>query len=93
MARVWDLLDKAYLLIDAGYLGQARAIIRQILTNDPQNVQVWNVYISTYNSVSDLEDLKESVQVIWLSKVRGKDYLNANLRYILRRIDEKIASL
>jgi len=93
MARVWDLLDKAYLLIDAGYLNQARTIIRQILTYDPQNVQAWDVYISTYSSASDLEELKESVQLIWRSKVRGKDYLNANLRYILRRINERIASL
>ena len=93
MARVWDLLDKAYLLIDAGYFNQARKIIKQILMHDPQNVQAWDVYISTYNSIADLEELKESVQLIWRSKVRGKDYLNANLRYVLRRINERIANL
>ena len=93
MARVWELLDKAYLLINAGYPYQARKIIKRILARDPQNIEAWDVYINTYNSAADLESLKESVQVIWKSKVRGKDYLNANLRYILRRINKRITNL
>jgi len=93
MARVWELLDKAYLLINAGYPYRARTIINKILALDPQNIEAWDVYISTYNSISDLEALKDSVETIWVSKVRGKDFLNANRRYILRRINEKISSL
>lgn len=93
MARAWELLDKAYLLINAGYPRQARSIINQILTRDPQNIEAWEVYIATYNTPADLESLKEAVESIWKSKVRGGDYLNANRRYILRRINERIASL
>lgn len=93
MARVWELLDKAYLLINAGYPHRARAIINKILALDPQNIEAWDVYISTYNSVSDLVTLKDSVETIWALKVRGRDFLNANRRYILRRIDEKISNM
>jgi len=93
MARVWELLDKAYVLINAGYPYRARVIINKILALDPQNIEAWDVYISTFDSASDLETLKDSVETIWVSKVRGKDFLNANRRYILRRINEKISSL
>ena len=93
MARVWELLDKAYLLLNAGYPHQARAIINQILVRDPQNIEAWDVYITTYNTVPDLESLREAVESIWKSKVKGRDYLNANRRYILRRINERISSL
>lgn len=93
MARVWELLDKAYLLINAGYFSQARTIINQILAQDPQNIEAWDVYISTFTTASDLENLKYAVESIWKSRVRGNDYLNANRRYILRRINERISSL
>ena len=93
MARVWELLDKAYLLINAGYPHQARTIINQILARDPQNIEAWEVYITTCNTTTDLESLKEAVELIWRSKVRGGDYLNANRRYILRRINERISSM
>lgn len=93
MARVWELLDKAYLLIDAGYPHQARTILNQILARDPQNIEAWEVYITTCTTTSDLENLKDAVDSIWKSKVRGKDYLNANRRYVLRRIEDRIASM
>lgn len=93
MARAWELLDKAYALINAGYLNQARAIINQVIARDPQNIEAWEVYIKTYTNVSELENLKGSVESIWSSRVQGGDFLNANRRYILRRIDERIASL
>jgi Tfp pilus assembly protein PilF len=93
MARVWDLLDKAYLLINAGHMYQARSIINQIIARDPQNIEAWDVYIRTYTSISDLENLKGTVDLIFRSKVRDGDYLNANRRYILRRIDERIAHM
>jgi Tfp pilus assembly protein PilF len=93
MARAWELLDKAYLLINAGYLNQARTIINQVIAHDPQNIEAWEVYIRTYTNASELENLKGAVESIWNSRVRGGDYLNANRRYILRRIEERIASL
>ena len=93
MARVWELLDKAYLLLDAGYPNQARAILNQILARDPQNIEAWEVYINTCETTSDLEQLKNVVELTWRSKVRGKDYLNANRRYIMRRINERITTL
>ncbi|HSG46038.1 MAG TPA: hypothetical protein VLA72_23100 [Anaerolineales bacterium] len=93
MARVWELLDKAYLLVNAGYLHQARLIMDRIISRDPQNIEAWDILIRTYSTVSDLEELKGEVNVIWKSRVRGKDYLNSNRRYILRRINERIDSL
>jgi hypothetical protein len=93
MAKVWELLDKAYFLINAGYAYQARYIIDQIIARDPQNIEAWEVYISTFDAASDLENLKDAVDSIWNARVLEKDYLNANRRYILRRINERIASL
>ena len=93
MARVWELLDKAYLLVNAGYLRQAQLIVDRIISRDPQNIEAWDILIRTYSTVSDLEELKRGVDVIWISRVRGNDYLNANRRYILRRINERITSL
>ena len=93
MAKVWELLDKAYLLVNAGYLRQAQLIVDRIISRDPQNIEAWDILIRTYSTVSDLEELKRGVDVIWTSRVRGKDYLNANRRYILRRINERITSL
>jgi hypothetical protein len=93
MARVWELLDKAYLLVNAGYFRQARLIVDRIIARDPQNIEAWDVLIRTYSTAPDLEELKRGVDMIWKSRVRGKDYLNANRRYILRRINERIASL
>lgn len=93
MAKIWELLDKAYILINAGYVYQARFIIDQIIARDPQNIEAWEVYIGTFDAPSDLEELKDSVESIWSTRVQEKDYLNANRRYILRRINERIASL
>ena len=93
MSRVWELLDKAYLLIGAGHVYQARFIIEQIISRDPQNIEAWEIYINTFNTTSDLEKLKDVVELVWESKVRGKDYLEANRSYILRRVNERIASL
>ena len=93
MTRTWELLDQAYLLINAGYAYQARSIINQIIARDPQNIEAWDVYISTFDTAADLEELKESVESIWESRVQEGDYLNANRRYILRRIDDRIANL
>jgi len=93
MAKVWELLDKAYLLVNAGYLRQAQLIVDRIISRDPQNIEAWDILIRTYSTVSDLEELKRGVDVIWISRVRGNDYLNANRRYILRRINERITSL
>lgn len=93
MAKVWELLDKAYLLINAGHVSQARFIVEQIISRDPQNIEAWAVYIGTFDTDSELENLKDVVESIWESRVQEKDYLNANRRYILRRIDERIVSL
>ena len=93
MAKVWELIDKAYMLSNAGYMHQARSIVNRIIARDPQNVEAWDICINTYDSVSDLEDLKRAVKAIWASRVRGKDYLNANRRYILRRINQRIGKL
>jgi len=93
MTKVWELLDKAYLLINAGHMYQARHIIEKIISRDPQNIEAWNVYISTFDDRSDLEDLKDMVESIWESMVREKDYLRANRNHILRRVNERIASL
>ena len=93
MAKAWELLDKAYILINTGYMPQARFIINQIITHNPQNIEAWELYISTIESASELEQLTHSVESIWESGVQDNDFLDANRRYILRRINERLRSL
>jgi hypothetical protein len=93
MAKAWELLDKAYTLVNAGYVSQAQYIIHKIITHNPQNIEAWELYISTVDTTSELEQLKGSVESIWDAGAQEMDYLDANRRYILRRIDDRIESL
>jgi len=69
MAKTWELLDKVYLLINTGHIYQARSIINQIIARDPQNIEAWDVYIGTFNTIDDLEELKDAVESIWECRV------------------------
>ena len=93
MTKAWELLDKTYLLINAGFNDQAQQIVGQIISRDPQNIEAWEIYISTFDTSGDLEKLKGAVDMMWESGARENDYLEANRNYILRRINERIASL
>lgn len=93
MAKAWELLDKTYLLINAGFNDQARQIVRQIISRDPQNIEAWEIYINTIEKSGELERLKDVVDKMWESGARENDYLEANRNYILRRINERIASM
>ena len=93
MPKVWELLDKAYAFIDTGDKKSAQDFIEEALSHDLQNIVAWEAYISTRSTRSELEGLKEMVQVIWESHVRDQDFLMANKRYILRRLDERINNL
>ena len=93
MPKVWELLDKAYAYMDSGDRQSAQDLIEEVLSYDLQNIVAWEAYISTRNTRSELEGLKEMVHVIWESHVRDQDFLMANRRYILRRLDERINNL
>ncbi len=93
MAKAWELLDKAYILLNTGHVPQAQFIINKIITHNPQNIEAWELYISTVETTSELENLKDTVESIWESGAQAMDYLDANRRYILRRINERINTL
>jgi hypothetical protein len=93
MPKVWELLDKAYALMDSGDKKSAQDLIEEALSHDLQNIVAWEAYMGTRNTRAELEGLKEMVQAIWASHVRDQDFLMANQRYILRRLDERINSL
>jgi hypothetical protein len=93
MAKVWELLDKAYTSMDSGDKKSAQHLIEEALSHDLQNIVAWEAYIGTLNTQPELERLKGMVQAIWESHVRDQDFLMANRRYILRRLDERINSL
>jgi len=92
MAKIWEMLDAAYVLINSGFLPQARSIIEKILCLDPQNIEVWEAYLNTFEYASDLETAKEMVNLLWDKKVKD-DYLDANRKYVLRRINERMSGL
>jgi len=93
MPKVWELLDRAYAFMDSGDKKSAQGLIEEALSHDLQNIVAWEAYISTRNTRSELEGLKEMVHAIWESHVRDQDFLMANKRYILRRLDERINNL
>jgi hypothetical protein len=93
MAKTWEMFDKVYLLIKAGYSDQARTLIEEILAREPQNIEAWEVYINTYASRPEFESLKKKVYKVWKMYVRDQDFMMANREYILRYLDRKIAGL
>jgi hypothetical protein len=93
MAKSWELLDKAYMLVNAGHVPQAQYLIHKVITHNPQNIEAWELYISTVETQSDLEQLKDAVESLWASGAQAEDYLDANRRYILRRINERMHAL
>jgi len=93
MAKVWELLDQAYYFIGKSYYADAQNILDQVLSTDPQNVEAWDAYISTCTTQSDLEDLRNHIDNVWLTQVRDQDYLQAKQRFVLQRLDQKIHNL
>jgi hypothetical protein len=72
---------------------QAQFIIHTIIMHNPQNIEAWELYISTVDDPSKLQELKDTVESLWEAGAHAKDYLDANRRFILRRINERIESL
>jgi len=93
MTKSWELLDKAYILINTGHVPQAQFVINQIISHNPQNIEAWELYISTIETVSELQQLTHFVESIWDAGAQDNDFLDANRRYILRRINQRIQSL
>jgi tetratricopeptide (TPR) repeat protein len=92
MAKIWELLDQAFYLINQGRFREAHRLLEEALRLNPKNMDAWNAYVHICNTHDELESLKSYVREVWGSRV-GDDYLQANQRHILQRVDEKIASL
>jgi hypothetical protein len=93
MPKVWELLDDASALLVSGHKESAQNLVEEALSYDLQNIVAWEAYISTLSTRSEIEKLKEVVHAIWESHVRDQDFLMANRRYILRRLDEHMENL
>ncbi len=92
MAKIWQLLDQSFYLINQGRLHEAQMLLEEALRLNPKNMDAWNAYLHICNTRGELESLKSQVKDVWAKKVED-DYLQANQRHILQRVDEKIASL
>jgi thioredoxin-like negative regulator of GroEL len=93
MAKLWELLDQAYYLINSNRAKEAQRILDQVLSADPQNMDAWNAYIRICDTQRDLERLRRHIIHIWDSGVREQDYLLATQRFVLQRLQEKMNSL
>lgn len=93
MAKLWELLDRAYYYIDKSRFSEAQHILDEILLVDPQNMDAWVAYITISNTHHDLNRLRNHILKIWDSGVRDQDFLLATRRFVLNRLDEKINSL
>ncbi len=93
MAKLWELLDQAYYLINKNQFSEAQAILDQILHADPQNVDAWDAYIRICTTRGDLEGLRLYITKVWETRVRDRDYLQATQRFVLQRLDDKLNAL
>ncbi|MBI3162919.1 MAG: hypothetical protein HYZ23_10425 [Chloroflexi bacterium] len=93
MAKLWELLDQAYSLINTNRGKEAQRILDQVLSADPQNMDAWKAYIHICNTQRDLERLRNHIINMWDSGVRESDYLLATQRFVLQRLEEKMNSL
>jgi hypothetical protein len=93
MTKLWEMLDQAYYFIGKNRSTEARSILEQVLSADPQNMEAWDAYIHICNTQNDLEGLRNHIVDVWNSGVRDRDYLLATQRFVLQRLDEKINSL
>ena len=93
MAKIWELLDKAYYHINKAHHTEAQGILDQVISADPKNMDAWDAYIHICNTQNDLENLRNRIFTVWDSKVRDQDYLLATQRFVLHRLEEKINSL
>jgi tetratricopeptide (TPR) repeat protein len=92
MAKIWQLLDQSFYLINQGRLSEAQMLLEEALRLNPKNMDAWNAYLHICNTRGELENLKTQVKDVWSKKVED-DYLQANQRHILQRVDEKLAGL
>lgn len=93
MAKLWELLDQAYYLINKNQFGEAQTVLDQILHTDPQNVDAWDAYIRICTTRGDLEGLRLYITKVWETRVRDRDYLQATQRFVLQRLEEKLNAL
>ena len=93
MVKLWALLDQAHHYIDEKRYEDARDVLEKIINHDPQNVDAWNTYISITTTQRGLEKLRDLIKYIWTTRVKDNDYLFANQRFVLQRLDDKIDSL
>ena len=93
MAKLWEMLDRAYYFIGKDRPEEAQDILDQVLSADPQNMDAWDAYIRICNTQRDLEGLRNHIFNVWASQVRDRDYLHATQRFVLQRLEEKMNSL
>ena len=93
MAKLWEMLDRAYYFIGNNCPEEAQDILDQVLSADPQNMDAWDAYIRICNTQRDLEGLRNHIFNVWASQVRDRDYLHATQRFVLQRLEEKMNSL
>jgi hypothetical protein len=93
MAKLWEMLDRAYYYIGNNSHTEAQHILDQVLSVDPQNMDAWDAYIQISNTQRDLEGLRNYIVTVWDSGVSDHDYLLATQRFVLQRLEEKLNSL
>lgn len=92
MARVWELLDKAYSLIEKDRCNDAQNVLEEILRTDPQNVEAWDAYIRSCSTRNQLEELRDHITDTWESRVQD-DFLFATRRFVLQRLNERMKGI
>jgi predicted Zn-dependent protease len=93
MAKIWELLDQANLLIRVRHFQEAQLILDEILRLEPQNMDAWDAYMRMCSTHGDFEGLKNHIRTIWATRVRDDDYLQAMQRFLLQRVDDRMQSV
>jgi hypothetical protein len=93
MTRVYELIDRANILIGRKQLESAMKIINEILCLDPDNLEAWEMYLQVQTTPEGLERAKERVFMTKELCIPDEFGLCAGRYYLIRRIDSKLKNL
>ena len=90
MPRVYELIDRAIILIAHNQLEPALCVINEALRLDPDNLEVWEIYLQIQNTPEGLQLAKERILDTKELCIPDEFGLLAYQGYLFRRIDAKM---
>jgi hypothetical protein len=93
MIRVYKLIDHAIALIAGNQFGPALNVINKALSLDPNNLEVWEIYLQIQNTPDGLQLAKERILNTRELCVPDEFGLLTYQSYLFRRIEARMKNL